>query len=204
MNPLDMLLLPKSTYNKLTNNRFVLYTGIILVGIRDIGLFLWEKLPGYFAGKPQEVVLSNGGILLAAVLIMGIMDVLFFSYPLYDLLSFIKKRREGDTHSATAVKVMKVYILANLIVTPLDVAALSIASHFGNNLTDSPYLIIVQVLSILAVIMYYGIITRGVSVLFNHTGLYTLLILITVILYSDLLSYIFRFLDNKVLITLLR
>ncbi len=207
MGLIDLLLLPKGLYHRLDNSRKTLYLGIFLVGIRDVILHLSGDLTKYFSGKTQDVILANLGVMLLFVLILGIVDVVCFSYPMFDLYNLMRRRMnaEGIPESkGSAVKIMKIYIIANLIITPIDFGALFFVNSLGDNPVNNTVALALNVVVFLATLWYFGVITRGVSTLYSFKGAFTVFVFITALLYSDLLNLAFNFISQKGLLVLLK
>ena len=109
----------------------------------------------------------NIGLVLIFTVILGIVDIMFFALPLFDLFKFIKKGAVGNL-SAALVKFTKVYIIAHLVVIPFNIL-------FTIPLYKTSGVIFSDILIILSIIYFYflmpawfaGIISRGTNVVFN-------------------------------------
>ncbi|MCX7711763.1 MAG: hypothetical protein N2484_18120 [Clostridia bacterium] len=201
---LDIFLLPKELYRRLNEDRTTLYLGIILVGLRDVGLYLGNRMPEFFAGKSQGILLQNAAVVLGFILLIGLIDVIFFSYPLYDLMKFIKRRQEEPGLEVSVIKLMKVYILANLVVTPIDIVMSVVLTRIGDTSVNPLLVAVLQLVLLATYFWYYAAITRGSSVLFNFRGVLKGWIFLIALLYGDLLNLAFRFIYEKGLMVLLK
>jgi len=189
---IDFFLLQKDFYSKLSDKRMWLYIGIGLVGLRDVGL----GVLGLNLSSDEMSVNLNfrvSAILFLAALIIGLIDVICFSYPVFDIIKYFKKKSDnnsmamGVSYSSLITKVMKVYIVVNIIVTPIN-----LLSYYTMYLTKSSglvvFLYITAVLDILAYFWFNGAITRGVCVLFKLPTSVRSLVFMLVFLWNALLS----------------
>ena len=83
---LNIVLLPKEVYRKLTDNKSLLILGIIIVGLINMSL---PDIAGtclkYFKDKPNNILYRNIIIFSVLVILSGLIDVLVMSIPLRDL-----------------------------------------------------------------------------------------------------------------------
>lgn len=189
---IDFFLLKKDFYSKLTDKKMWLYIGIGLVGLRDVGMgVLGLNLTSDKMSAGLNI--RTGAILFLTALIIGLIDVICFSYPVFDIIKHFKKKSDnnsmamGVSYSSLITKVMKVYIVVNIIVTPIN-----LLSYYTMDLTNNSgsvvLLYITAVLDILAYFWFNGAITRGVCVLFKlPTGARSLVFML-VFLWNALLS----------------
>jgi hypothetical protein len=93
MKLMDLLLLPESLFKRFSDRKITLYVGFVFVGIVDL-IFnrLMIDFEKNFAGKTQEVLTHNIVYLVLFIIIIGVLDVAFFSIPLHDLFRFFKKK----------------------------------------------------------------------------------------------------------------
>ena len=211
MNLLDIFLLPKAVYGKLTENRTILYIGILLVGIRNVVLNLGDSFLQYFLGKPQEILIFNASVLILFIIIIGIIDVVGFSVPMFDFFNLLKKR-EGDggdkedkpAGRVSPVMVMKVYIIANLLVSPVDIPFYIWISGLGDAVLGPLQSTIVQILALAVFFWYYGIIVRGTNVFYRFKGVLRVLAVAAVLLYSSVLGTALGLIYQKGILALLK
>lgn len=185
---LNILLLPKKLYQNLNGNRFTLYIGILLVGVIDTGFYLSDKYRELFLDKPQSIFMEN--VLLACIfsLLIGIIDVLFFSKPLFDLFKrFV--REEGPTAGRDRfIPLMKVYVVANIYNIPLQLFFL----YLIRKTSDSPQgsmALLVLIVDLMISMWFNAIITRGINSIYRFHPLFKRLVFPVVFLWSFLLSY---------------
>jgi hypothetical protein len=97
---MDFLLLPESLFKKLSDKKITLYAGFVFVGIVDLILSrLMVDFQKNFTGKTPEVLTHNIIFLVLFVIIIGVLDVAFFSIPLHDLFRFFKKKITAENIS---------------------------------------------------------------------------------------------------------
>ena len=204
---LDYFLLPKDYYAKLTDKSFWLYIGIAAVGFRDVLLAILGLLSSNEQFKDTFALsLRSIAILLLSIIVIGFIDVLCFSYPAYDIIKLFKRRGEKNdsmssefTHSNILTKVMKSYIIINVIITPVDLVVYYIAR------TASPSYLVYLGISVLAMLSYLWFncaITRALGVFFKIKSEAKLLVFLLVVLWNELLGTVLSFLINKVLLYL--
>ncbi len=204
---LDYFLLPKDYYAKLTDKSFWLYIGIAAVGFRDVLL----AILGLFSSNDQfkgtfALSLRSIAILLLSVIVIGFIDVLCFSYPTFDIIKLFKRRSEKNdsmssefTHSNILTKVMKSYIIINVIITPIDLIIYYVAS-----IASPSYLVylLIFALAMLSYLWFNCAITRALGVFFKMKSEAKLLVFLLVVLWNELLGKVLSFLINKVLLFL--
>jgi len=197
---IDFFLLKKDFYSKLTDKSMWLYIGIALVGIRDIG-FAIIGMNSSTIDKSNNIQFSikTVGILLVAAVVIGLVDVISFSYPIFDIIKYFKKKNESNSmamgmlNSSLLTKVIKAYAIVNIIVTPLD-----LLSYFTANLAVSQdsiiFMFVSAVLGIIGYFWFNGAITRGLCVLFklpnNVRGLVFVLVLFWNMLIGQAIGYL--------------
>lgn len=116
---LDILLLPKQIYQKLTDKKPFLYGGIIFVGAVDMVFPLIDHRVMVFGGKSAGMLNYNIGFALLFMLILGFVDVLFFCLPIFDLLRILKKDGPLFTN-VNLIRLAKSYITAHLLIVPFN------------------------------------------------------------------------------------
>ena len=205
---IDFFLLKKDFYSKLTDKSMWLYIGIAFVGVRD-AVFAILGMNSNNTEVNNKILFNfkTIGILLVTALIIGLIDVISFSYPAFDVIKYFKKRNDSNSmamgmlYSSLLTKVIKVYIVVNLIVTPLD-----LLGYFMGNLAVSYESILLAyislVLSIIGYFWFNGAITRGLCVLFKLPNSVRGIVFVLVFLWNALLSSAIGFLLNQVLVRL--
>lgn len=215
MKILDILLYPKSLYTKLTDKKTTLCLGIILIGIVDLSFSLGiTQLPGYFTGKPQTApffssmfpefisrvptaLILNFVFSLILIILLGVMDVLFFSYPLFDIFKVLAGKFKF-THNGSFVKLAKVYIMTHFIIIPVNVIIILLIDYYKLGESKNYYLVypIWIYLEIIMPIWFSAIITRGLNVLYNVEKRFSGLVFIVVYIWNYLLSAAFGIING--------
>jgi len=187
----NVLLYPAGLYTKLTDNKVTLVAGIILVGLIDFFLpNVKEVHKAYFTdlgGRSAEDIQFNIIIAVLVILLLGAIDVLFFSIPLHDVFKFFKKK-EGLPHHASRIKVMKVYIMSHFLIIPVNV--ILYFSIFEKITKDSSASIIfLAIIAMFAIrIWSSAIVTRGINTLFQFGPILRKLTFLLVFTWSFLFS----------------
>lgn len=204
---IDFFLLQKDFYSKLTDKSMWLYIGIALIGIRDVGLGIIGTNINTADGISISYNVRTALILFITALVIGMIDAMCFSYPIFDIIKHFKKRSDsnsmamGMSYSSLLTKVIKVYAVVNIIVTPLD-----LLTYFTTHqavLHQSVALVYISaVLNILAYFWFNGAITRGLCVLFKIPNSVRALVFVLVFLWNALLSSALGLLFNQVLMRL--
>lgn len=189
---LNILLFPPRLFAGLNDKRLTLYAGILLIGIID--LFVPDFLGTYkllFTGIPIESVSWNTLIAIGVVVLLGVVDTVFFSVPLYDLFKWLKKR-EDKPHDASPVKIMKVYIMSHFLIVPVNV--LFHYLFFSSITANSGALITNLYLAYFFVILVWSsaIVSRGINTLFSFNPIFKRLTFIVVFTWNFLLGMVFE------------
>lgn len=211
---LNILLFPRNLFEKLTDKKSTLYAGILLVGAIDL---LLPDVAGsfklLFTNKPVNSIYFNAVMMVLIIAALGGIDVLFIGLPLFDFFKFLKKKeigiigqdglKEGEhiiiimnkaasiNYTATAVKVMKVYIMSHFIIIPVN----TIAHYaFFNNIAE-PAPVWVQNLALVYFMAIFiwsaAIMARGVNTLFRFSPIFTKLTFIIVFAWNFLFGMVF-------------
>ena len=94
---IDRLLFPKDFFKKITDKLHTLYIGIVLIGLVDLGMSLIYKIPFYFYNKPTEILVYNISLALCIIILVGLLDIIFFAMPLFDIFkNFALRKRITD------------------------------------------------------------------------------------------------------------
>jgi len=165
---LDILLLPKQVYQKLTDKKPFLYGGIIFVGAVDMVFPLIDHRIMVFGGKSTGMLNYNVGLAIIFILILGFVDVLFFGLPMFDFFRILKKEGPLFTN-ANLIRFTKSYILAHFLIVPFNAVFYCI---MYNEQTSKAY---PQIVIVIAALYYFflmpawfsGIIARGTNVIFD-------------------------------------
>lgn len=165
-NLLDVLLFPKSFFKKISGRPSTLYPGIFLIGLTDMGLFLNKRLMVYFSGKDTGTLIFNISLMLVFIVLIGLMDIAFFSLPLIDIFKFFRVEKRVENFNTQRIKLMKIYIVSHLPVVPVSI--------FLHLILEAPYAAeglvyaIVTIALLLAVPIWHAyIIARGANVIYS-------------------------------------
>lgn len=194
MKILDMLLLPKSVYQKLTGRKAPLLMGIFFVGAVDIVFALADNYSEIFGGNSQRAIAYNVLIVLISLIVMGIADVLFFSIPLFDLFKLFKKEKGSEPQKNMLVKLAKVYITAHIIIIPIEIIIYFVARNMNSINGGIVYLAVF--LNTVLPFWFSAAITRGINSIYKFQILFKRLVFIIVLIWGYLLSNALSFAIN--------
>jgi hypothetical protein len=214
----DILLYPARYYENLSDKKATLIAGIILIGAIDLLLpDIAEVFGALFSGKSADNIRFNALMVVFVILVLGIIDVVFLSVPLFDIFKFLKKKEiavgqqtGSKTHPLISsslpsganswdnweqrpslIKVMKVYIISHFIIIPVTTVVYFVLAR---NITENSsvwmqnlYLLIF----ILTFIWSAAIITRGINVIFRFNPLFKRLTYIIVFIWYFIFSMVF-------------
>ena len=189
---LNILLFPPKLFAGLSDKRLTLYAGILLIGIID--LFMPDFMDTYkqlFTGISSDSVSWNILIAVGIVVLLGVVDTVFFSVPLYDLFKWLKKR-EDKPHNASSVKIIKVYIMSHFLIVPINV--LMHYLFFSGVTENSGALITNLYLAYFFLILVWSsaIVARGINTLFSFNPVFKRLTFIIVFTWNFLLGMVFE------------
>lgn len=205
---IDFFLLKKDFYSKLTDKSMWLYIGIALLGIRDVVFAVLGM--NYSDAETKSAVhydIKIVAMLFVTALVIGLVDAISFSYPVFDIIKHFKKRNESNSmslgmlYSSLLTKVIKVYIIVNIILTPLDLLSYFTGSY-GISSQSITFMYISSILGILGYFWFNGAITRGLCVLFKLPDSVRGLVFVLAFVWNALLSSAIGYLLNYVLIHL--
>jgi len=195
---LDVLLFAKSLYKKIGNSRATLFLGALYVGIIDI---LFPLLAGkdfrIFTGKTRNALMENVALLIASIAVIGFADILFFSHPMYDLFKLFKREPGHTDDRGMLIRLMKTYVLAHVLITPVYVLIILVANFtgFANN-PAAGY--ILALLDLVIFIWFCAAITRGINAIYSFTPLFKRLVFVPVYVWNFILSNIaFSYMINN-------
>jgi hypothetical protein len=210
---LDILLFPVKWYERLTDKKPALYAGILLIGAADL---LLPDVSGVFRqlfhGKPENAIYFNAVAFALMIVLLGTIDVIFVSVPLFDFFKFLKKKEEAGLasleekpeitpHIASHVKVMKVYLLSQIYIFP--VSMLLYFLFWSHVKPDSPAWMqsLLLITFLLTMIWTAAIITRGINSLFRFIPIFGKLTFIIVFTWYYLFGIVF---DEQIMYWLLK
>ena len=94
---------------------------IVLIGLVDLGRSLIYKIPFYFYNKPSEILVYNISLALCIIILVGLLDILFFAMPLFDIFKNFALRRRITNIKGQFIKLMKVYIVSHFLIIPVHI-----------------------------------------------------------------------------------
>jgi hypothetical protein len=104
------------------------------------------------------------------------------------LFKRFKRQEEIKEPVILLVKLMKVYVLANLLVTPID--ALSIFLVYNPKVlgSDTAAAFILFMLGLASLVLFFSVILRGANALYRFHPIYRLLAIPIIVLWMELLG----------------
>ena len=170
MKLLDILLFPKSFYKKISDKLFTLYLGIVLVGLYNIGfaLVLNNRL-GLFFARPYVFLVYNISLALCLIFLLGLVDVVFFSIPLFDIFKFFRIKERIVNIKGLLIKLMKVYVVSYFLIIPVKMIAAAIGLN-GRDLVGSFVAqgsIVILINYVLIPLWHSAILARGINTIYN-------------------------------------
>lgn len=202
MKLLDILLLPRRLYLGLTDRKSTLYLGILFIGLADIALpYLKDNYAKLYMGKPSGTLVYNIILTIAFIVMLGFVDVLFFTIPLFDLFKVFKEEKEIFNAGDLRIKVAKVYITAHIVIVPVNV----ILYFAFRNISSSMLLAQLAAYIVLLVwIWFSAIISRGINVIYSFQPRFKRLVFLAVFLWSLLLGAALEYMIGHWMMALFR
>lgn len=191
---LDILLLPKAFFAKITDKLPTLFLGLIFVGVADAAFLLYQYVPKIFVNKTMSVLIFNSTLALCIAVLLGLIDVIFFSLPLFDLFKFFRVKERIPNINGQLIKLMKVYISAHLIIVPVQAffeATIFLSSKAGMNANFSVSMALIQF--ILIPIWLSAIVSRGINTIYDFDDRLKSMIFVIVYTWYLLLSFAMSF-----------
>jgi len=203
MGILDIIMLTKKYYRKLTDNRFTLFLGVIFVGITDVFIpYLLDNLKVLFIDKTQAIVYQNLLTTVVLIFLLGTVDVFFFAIPLFDLFKVFKKENEGGPNSI--IRLMKVYISAHFLIVPVNLLLYFFTPAADSAASSGTLGYLTALLALVVIIWFSAIITRGINSIYSFEPIYRKLIFIIVFIWNFLLGIGLEYILNNWLWKLFR
>ena len=162
---IDRLLFPKTFFTKLTDKLHTLYIGIVIIGLVDLGMSLIYRIPFYFYNKPSEILVYNVSLALCIIILVGLLDILFFAMPLFDIFKNFALRRRITNIKGQFIKLMKVYIVSHFLIIPVHILLQLIFKESVSGLRI--YSGKLLVFTIIIAFWQSTIITRGIYVIYS-------------------------------------
>lgn len=203
MDILDILLLPKKFYKKFTAKKPLLFLGIILDGLLFMGLTLIDSFSKIFHGKSLMIIYFNITLAIVCIALIGFIDVLFFSVPIFDLFKHFRKDKEELHSEDQLIKLMKVYICATIVTFPINL----IFTLVLNNLNIPRGLVLdtlVSIIILLPSVWGAAIISRGVNELYSFQPFFKRLVFLVVLAWSTILAIVLMYITDNWLMVLFK
>ncbi|MCX8131227.1 MAG: hypothetical protein N3I35_14155 [Clostridia bacterium] len=203
MNILDVLLLPKKVYEKLTGKRHTLVLGIVLLGVADLLFDLFESRQRILVGKVPSVLYFNITLTIVVTILVGLIDVLFFSLPLFDLFKYFKKEKSISNTGEHLVKLMKIYICANMLVIPINTVFHLIFSREG--FEQNPMASVLLSIYILIIPLWISaVVSRGANAIYGFVPQLRKMVFLAVFIWSSILWHVLGYIVDTWLIVLIK
>lgn len=145
-NCLEIILLPKKIHSKISTNYVTLIIGILFVGFYDVLFPPTYVLANILTGDSANTFVNMVFAVFFSVLI-GILDVVCFAYPLGDFINLMAKRNELAVRPGIHIIMMKAYILTHVVMVPINI----VSYYFLTNEALNQNMVIVKI----AVAIYY-------------------------------------------------
>jgi len=187
---LDIILLPESLYRRITDKKLTLVLGILFVGIVDIVFAIVGNFRTYFSGEDLSKTVYNIALLILFVVIVGAMDVMFFTIPMFDLFKRFKKGEKStiSNEQGMYVKLAKIYVIAHFLILIPQIVILLIYDNVIKTLNLNSWLLYVAFfIDFIIPLWFSGAIGRGVNVIYRFRTIF------------GKLSYLILFVWNYVL-----
>ncbi len=204
MKLIDVLAFPKKSFENLTDNKKSLFAGIALIGainllLPDVG-FMYKTL---FSSKQTGDIIYNGIMMVVILLLLGFIDVLFISIPLFDIFRALKLKEVKISQNPelkldiktdikpSYIKVMKIYIMAHFIIIPITTAFYYALP--GDYIDGPEWLVNIAVMFfMLTNIWFSAIMARGINTTFRFSILFNRLTFIIVYVWNFLFGMVFQ------------
>ena len=191
---LDILLFPKAYFAKITEKLPTLFLGIVFVGLSNAVFLLLDRIPVIFCNKTLNVLIFNSTLALCIAVLLGLIDIVFFSIPLFDLFKFFRVKERVKNINGQLVKLMKVYISAHFIIVPVQaffVATVRLSEWAGMTSGFSISMALIEFL--LLPIWLAAIVARGINTIYDFDDRLKGMIFVIVYGWYLLLSYALSF-----------
>jgi hypothetical protein len=215
---MNILAYPISLYEKLTDRKATLIAGIVLIGVIDFLLpdvkFIIKEL---FTDKSVPDIVYNAGMAVLVLLLLGFVDVICISVPLFDIFRYLKRKEiqfvsttgigkedEQPPLRPSVIKVMKIYIMSHFIIIPVSLAYNLWYTRFITE--DSSALLVNLALTFFMIINIWAaaIMTRGLNAIFRFNMLFRRLTFIIVFTWNFLFGMVFDVMIKNWLMQLFR
>jgi hypothetical protein len=202
---LDILLFPKSYFAKITDKLPTLFLGIIFVGLANAAFLLWDHVPGLFYNKELTVLIFNSTLALCVAVLLGLINIVFFSLPLFDLFKFFRVKERIKNINGQLIKLMKVYISAHFIIVPVQAffeATVRLSKWTG---MTSGFIIAIALIEFVLLPIWLGaIVSRGINTIYDFDDRLKSMIFVIVYGWYLILSYALSYTICNWILTLFR
>jgi len=191
---LDILLFPKSYFAKITDKLPTLFLGIIFVGLSNAAFLLLDYIPVMFFDKELSVLIFNSTFALCIAVLLGLVDIVFFSLPLFDLFKYFRLKERIKDINGQLIKLMKVYISSYLIIVPVQAffeATVRISRWIGMNTNFTLAIALIEF--ILMPIWLGAIVARGINTIYDFDDRLKSMIFAIAYGWHLILSYVLSF-----------
>ena len=196
----DFLLLSKIFYKKISDKLLTLYIGILFIGVVDIVFIIINNWKILFADKSVQIVFYNVSLSVTMIILLGLMDIVFFTVPLFDLFKMFRIESDFTIKTNKLVKFMKIYIYAHLPVLPVVVIVFFLNKTKNNYFNqDIKYFALYALNYFIIPLWFSAVITRGVNATFTFIKKFRMVIYIIVFGWYMLLSTAFEFINSYIL-----
>jgi len=204
MKLLDIFLLPRRLYQNLTDRKLPLYLGILFVGLADLALpHLKENYIKLFANKSLNALLCNVILAVLFAVVIGLVDVIFFSVPLFDLFKVFRKEKEVSEAGNLRIKLMKIYILAHVIIVPVNIILYFVFPNINVN-SNNPLIVLLAYISLLVMVWFSAIISRGINSIYSFQPVFRRVVFLTVFLWNFILAPVLEYIISSWIMPLFR
>ncbi|HOJ10556.1 MAG TPA: hypothetical protein PK733_08180 [Clostridiales bacterium] len=214
---LDILLFPRSLYKKISDKKLTLYIGIIFIGLVDLGFPLADNFKSFYTGDGYSRIVYNIALTIIFTILLGAIDILFFSIPISDLFKRFKKgNKPADGNQVYEkglfIKLIKVYMIAHFLILLPEIISFIIYRNIANTLVsgvttnnlNSVLLYIAFFIDVLIPFWFSGAITRGVDVVYEFKPLYKRLVFLVIFVWNYLLGYALSYMISNWILKLFR
>jgi hypothetical protein len=203
MDILDILLLPKKFYKSFTAKKPVLFMGIILDGLLFVALMMIDNFSKIFHGKSVMLIYFNATLALVFIALIGFIDILFFSVPIFDLFKLFGKEKDEQHSEEILIKLMKVYICATIVIFPINLI-FTLVLNSGLIPPGLALDVIGSIIILLPSVWGSAIIARGVNELYNFHPFFKKLVFLVVMAWSTILGIALIFIMDNWLMVLFK
>ncbi len=189
MKLIDIILLPRSFYQKFSEKRPALIAGIVLVGIIDMAYLFYENYSRIFMAKSGAALYYNITLAILLTVLTGFVDVLFFSMPLIDMIYLVHRRSALNINRMSALtRFMKVYVVSNVLILPASlIYYILLKNYVVSEYTAGLFYALISIWLSCAVM-------RGADVIYRFEQRHRAIVFAAIYSWSHILSYVLGYL----------